>query len=95
MRHISGMTTIEIPVRELHARTGHYVRKASANQRIVITDRGKPVAEIQPLAKGSSKSRKWKDRILLPEYAALMNQPVGGTDSTQMISEDRDRGSDW
>ena len=94
MRHISGMTTIEIPVRELHARTGHYVRKASANQRIVITDRGKPVAEIQPLAKGVAKSRKWKDRILLPEYAALMNKMTKG-DSTQYISEDRDRGNDW
>ena len=89
------MTTIEIPVRELHARTGHYVRKASANQRIVITDRGKPVAEIQPLARAGTKRKKWKDRVLLPEYAALMNQPVGGTDSTRIISEDRDRGSDW
>ena len=88
------MTTIEIPVRELHARTGHYVRKASANQRIVITDRGKPVAEIQPLSKGGAKSRKWKDRILLPEYAALMNKMTKG-DSTQYISEDRDRGNDW
>ncbi|MFZ4775667.1 MAG: type II toxin-antitoxin system Phd/YefM family antitoxin [Terrimicrobiaceae bacterium] len=89
------MSTIEIPVRELHSRTGHYVRKAAENQRIVITDRGKAVAELQPLTKAGGHHRKWKDRILLPEFAKLMKQPIGGSDSTQIISEDRDRGSDW
>ncbi len=88
------MTTIEIPIRELHARTGHFVRKAAANMRVVITDNGKPIAQIQPLgasAGGRPKRPKWKDRVLLPGYAAIMNKPVGGTDSTTIISEDRDR----
>lgn len=89
------MSTIEIPVRELHARTGHYVRKASAHQRIVITDRGKPVAELQPLGReeGEHSRRTWKNRLLLPEYARVADQSIGGTDSSQMISEDRDRDS--
>lgn len=92
------MTTIEIPIRELHARTGHFVRKAAENMRVVITDNGKPIAQIQPLtaAEGSlSKPLKWKNRRLVPGYAELMNKRLGGTNSTQIISEDRDRGMDW
>jgi len=91
------MTTIEIPIRELHARTGHFVRKAAANIRVVITDNGKPVAQMQPLsadAGSQSKRPRWKNRALLPGYAALMNTPVPG-DSTAAISEDRDRENDW
>ena len=91
------MITIEIPIRELHARTGHFVRKALENFRVVITDNGKPIAQIQPLSPpsdGKSSRPKWKDRVLLPGYAALMNKPVKG-DSTKYISEDRDRGSNW
>ena len=91
------MTTIEIPIRELHARTGHFVRKAAENMRVVITDNGKPIAQIQPMSPDAERQPnrpKWKDRVLLPGYAALMNKPVKG-DSTAHISEDRDRGSDW
>jgi prevent-host-death family protein len=91
------MITIEIPIRELHARTGHFVRKATENMCVVITDNGKPIAQIQPLpAPGAAKAKRprWKDRKLLPGYAAIMNKPVKG-DSTTFISEDRDRGSDW
>ena len=88
------MTTIEIPIRELHARTGHFVRKAAADMRVIITDNGKPVAQLQPLsapaAEGTGRPT-WKKRVLLPGFAAVMNQPVGGTDSTTIISEDRDR----
>ncbi len=91
------MNTIEIPIRELHARTGHFVRKAAENMRVVITDNGKPIAQIQPLTAADSLSQplKWKNRRLVPGYAELMNKRSGGTDSTQIISEDRDRGMDW
>lgn len=91
-----SMVTIQIPIRELHARTGHFVRKA-AGMNVIITDNGKPIAQLQPLgAEGDGKPKrpKWKDRVLLPGYAAIMNTPVPG-DSTAYISEDRDRGSDW
>jgi prevent-host-death family protein len=91
------MATIEIPIRELHARTGHFVRKAAADMHVIITDHGKPIAQLQSLsvpATGQTKRPRWKDRVLLPGYAAIMNQPVPG-DSASAISEDRDRGSDW
>jgi len=86
------MTTIEIPIRELHARTGHFVRKAAADMRVIITDHGKPIAQLQSLSAktdGQPERPKWGNRVLLPEYAAIMNKPVGGTDSSLMISEDR------
>jgi prevent-host-death family protein len=87
------MTTIDIPVRELHARTGHYIRKVNENMRIVVTDRGRPVAEIQPLGNqgGHGPARKWSERALVPEYKKVMKKSIGGTDSSQMISEERNR----
>ncbi|MCC5805440.1 MAG: type II toxin-antitoxin system prevent-host-death family antitoxin [Opitutales bacterium] len=44
------MSDLEIPIRELHARTGHYVRKAAAQGRILVTHRGQPMAELRPLS---------------------------------------------
>jgi len=90
------VNAITVSIRDLHARTGHFVRKAS-DLPVIITDNGKPVAEMHRIPSGSSKTGKrpkWKDRVLLPGYAAIMDQPVPG-DSTLHISEDRDRGSDW
>lgn len=91
---IPSMTAIQIPIRELHARTGHFVRKAASNMRVIITDNGKPIAQLQPLGADEGdqpKRRKWKDRVLLPGNAAILNTPIGGTDSTRIVSEDRDR----
>ncbi len=90
------MSAITISIRELHARTGHFVRK-SAEMPVIITDNGKPVAEIQPLSQGNSaisipRSRPtWQDRVLTPKYAAIAKRAVGGVDSTVILSEDRDR----
>lgn len=88
------MKTIEIALRELHARTGHYVRKAAARQRIIITDRGKRVAELQSLdqTQRPSNGHGWRERLLDPEFAAIVDEAVGGVDSTRAVSEDRDRG---
>lgn len=88
------MTTIRIPIRELHARTGHFVRKAAGDTCVIITDRGRAVAQLQALgsqeADGPNRPR-WKNRVLLQGYAAVMNKKVPG-DSTSFISEDRDEG---
>jgi prevent-host-death family protein len=43
------MVTIQIPIRELHARTGHYIRLASQDTEVIITENGKPAARITPL----------------------------------------------
>lgn len=52
MSHIEVMTMIEIPIRELHARTGHFVRLAARNTEVIVTERGQPTARLSPI--GSS-----------------------------------------
>jgi prevent-host-death family protein len=71
-------------VRDLHIHTSELVREAAAGAVIIIERRGEPIAEIRPLArKAKAKfpdmSRLWNDFPQLPE------------DSSQIISEDRDR----
>lgn len=74
------MSAITISIRELHARTGHFVRK-SAEMPVIITDNGKPVAEIQRIASVSKAKRNakdpdyWANRKLRPRFKKL--QEVG------------------
>lgn len=39
---------MDVGIRELKAHLSHYVKAASAGERIVITDRGSPVAVLSP-----------------------------------------------
>ena len=66
------------------------VRHAAQYEEILVTDSGKSVAKLVPLNE-SPKRSSFKDWQPSPEFAAIMHRPVGGTDSTQIISEDRDR----
>ncbi len=88
------MKPIEISIRELHARTGHYVRKAAAHGLVIVTDRGKRMAELHPISRGTAdeQGERWRDRVLLPEFREVADDWVGGTDSARMVEEDRDRG---
>lgn len=71
-----------ISISELHARTGHYVRLAATEQ-ITVTDRGKPIAILESAlgAKSTGKPFPKRDSSTLP---------TTGSDSTVMISENRD-----
>ncbi len=86
---------IQISIRELHARTGHYVRKAAERRRVVITDRGKPIAELQPSTPPPGGENPWKTRQLRPAFKKSMERGAfrpraGDRDITDLISEDRD-----
>ena len=83
-----------ISIRELHEKTGEWVRAAAAHEQIIVTDSGKPVAVISP-HRPPSKENKFQNRKLLPGFKKLMNKPLGGLDSTDIVSEGRDRGADW
>jgi prevent-host-death family protein len=85
MCHIVHMKRVSI--RELHLRTGEWVRQVAAQGRIVITDRGRPVASLVP-HESYDTGTPFSARRLLPEFAAL--SPVRG-DSSTVVSEDRDR----
>jgi prevent-host-death family protein len=66
--------TLQITIRQLHARTGHFVRKA-AEFPIIVTDNGKPVAEITPTGKDRLKKDEvpyFARRKLRPGFKKLM-----------------------
>lgn len=86
MCHIVHMGKVSI--RDLHLRTGEWVRRAAAGSALVVTDRGRPVASLVPY-EPSHAGCGFRSRRLLPEFAAL---PFSAGDVTQYISEDRDRG---
>lgn len=77
-----------ISIRELHTRTGHYVRRA-ATEPIIVTDRGETVARLVPISEPAGLT--FAERRLRPGFKRLMNGPLMKADSGQLISEDRDR----
>ena len=78
-----------ISIRELHTRTGHYVRRA-ASESITVTDRGETVARLVPITAPTGMT--FAQRRLRPGFKKFLTTPLSaGTDSTQIVSEDRDR----
>jgi prevent-host-death family protein len=53
-----------VGVRELKTRLGHYLREVRRGRRIVVTDRGEPVAELCPIAPGRSRPFSEIDRLV-------------------------------
>ena len=84
------MATIQIPIRELHARTGHYIRLASHDTEVIITENGKPAARITPLQLTDPSSQTLGERRkLLPAFQAalLAGKLKSDTDSTSRLQE--------
>ncbi len=80
-----------ISIRELHEKTGEWVRLAEAHEQIIITERGKPVAALAPY-RTRARANRFSGRKLLPAYKKLSGKLSGGTDSGTILSEDRGRG---
>ena len=80
-----------ITIRELHERTGEYIRKAAETGEIYVTDRGRTVAKIVP-EHDQAKTPYFARRKLTPAFRKLMKggKLRGGADSTLTVSEDRD-----
>lgn len=89
-------STVRISIRELHAHTGHYVRKATEDRRVVITDHGKAVAELVPSGSGFTNGvNPWTTRELRPEFDRAMRRGAfrprpGDRDIMNLISDDRE-----
>jgi len=81
-----------ITIRELHERTGEYIRKAAETGEIYVTDRGKTIARIVP-EHDRPETPYFARRKLTPAFRNLMKDGKlrGGRDSTLIILEDRDR----
>jgi len=79
-----------ISIRELHEKTGEWVRRSEKLGPITVTDRGKAVARIVPVEVDAAVNP-FAARKLRRGYRRLLGSLKGGTDSTQSVSEDRDR----
>ena len=79
-----------ISIRELHERTGAWVRKAVELGAITVTERGKPLVRLEPVPDATS-DNPFRRRRIRPGYARLRGTLSRGTDSTLIVSEDRDR----
>jgi len=82
-------TMTAISISELHEHTDLWVRKATEQEPIVLTDNGRAVAKIVPVP-AAPVANPFLTRKLLPGYAAIMHKRYGGQDSTAIISEMRD-----
>ena len=78
-----------ISIRELHARTGRWVRRAAELGSITVTDRGKPLARLEAVPDAAA-TNPFRARRLRPGYTRLKGKLGRGTDSTRIISRDRD-----
>ena len=81
----------QVTLRELHENTGTLVREAVRMGGIVVTDRGTPIARIEPTNRRPA-DQPFKRRRILSAYQELLDAGAlqGGTDSTQIVREDRD-----
>ena len=87
---MSHMKTISL--KELHERTGAWVRKAVELGAIIVTERGKPLVRLEAVVDVPPTNR-FLLRRLRPGYARLRGKLGRGTDSAAIISADRDRAS--
>ncbi len=76
-----------LSIKELHATTGDLVRRIGASRKpVLVTDRGEPAAV---LSNPSLLKPRRRQRILLPEYQALMAKSPGN-DLVQDLNSVRD-----
>jgi antitoxin (DNA-binding transcriptional repressor) of toxin-antitoxin stability system len=80
----------EISIRELHRRTGVWVRSARKYGAILVRDRNMPVAKLVPVSGEPPENlfERWKP---LKKFAAALDRPVRGRPVEDIIGEDRDR----
>jgi len=86
MCHIEHM--IAITIRDLHMKTGDWVRKAARRDGIVVLDRKQPVARIIPFSEADT-GKSFAERPLVKGFARMPRREM---DSARFISDDRGRG---
>ena len=80
----------EISIRELHRRTGAWVRNTRKYGPILIRDRNTPVAKLVPISGEPPENlfTRWKP---LKKFAEALDRPVAGTSVEDIIGQDRNR----
>lgn len=93
---------MEVGIREFKARLSHYVRMARAGERVVVTERGRPVAHltaapsgVAPALPASLDALIAQGRVTAPAAAARW-APIAGARADRpvaaILDEDRDDG---
>lgn len=77
----------EVSIRDLHLKTGEWVRRVRLEQKIIITERGQPVATLVPF-ESAHQATPFRQRPLVHGFVQL---PAIEHDSTRYISADRER----
>ncbi len=78
-----------ISIKELHDKTGHWLRQVRVEGEVIVTERGTPVARVLPPVKPPA-GNPFARRKLLRGVARLIERPIGGPDSAVIISAMRD-----
>ena len=81
----------QVSLRQLHEKTGTLIRSARRLGGLIVTDRGAPIARIEPIEARAAQNP-FRTRKVLPAYERLLRSSrLGrGTESTQIVSDDRD-----
>ncbi len=85
-----------ISIRELHNKTGDWVRSVNQEKQVIVTDRGVAVAVIQPLEVLISKTYHWQTRPLVPGFKSSLDKKEARNSkkiiehSTDGLSQERD-----
>lgn len=78
-----------ITIKELHAKTGAYVRQAGrAHTPLAVTDRGKVVAALVP---ANTPTMRRRTRTLLPEYVTFLKRRRASNILADLDAERSDR----
>lgn len=74
-----------ISIRELHEKTGKWVREAAVSRDpLIVLDRGRPTARLVPYASDGAKSFALRRKV-----KGFDELPVVGVDSGKLLEEDR------
>lgn len=90
----------KVGCREFKNRQGHYLARVREGETIILTDRGKPVAQLAPVPRSASMSLdKWLDELESQGHLRRAKGgklspfdpvPAKGKPASQIIIEDRD-----
>ena len=78
-----------ISIKELHDKTGQWLRRVRTEGEVIVTERGTPVARMLPPTRTAA-GNPFARRRLLRGVARLLERPIGGPDSAAIISTMRD-----
>ena len=84
---------MQVGIRELKAHLSEYVGKAAAGEHIIVTDRGKPVAQLASLGDASTLDRGISEGWITPPRRSRL-EPITRCSATRSTADvlDEDRG---